>query len=162
MNWAAYRRSSFVRQAVFLVRSAKVTRYVRLLICPSPGESRSSERPSGGNPATRSSSLPAASLPTGRRPLCQAGRPSRDLGFLVVPPWELWLCFRPSAPAISDLSSCDSNPCFDSKLALFGAFVASSRRQGGTARRHRPVPVGLPRAHLRGTRFRSCRSSNPQ
>jgi len=41
-------------------------------------------------------------------------------------------------------------------------FVASSRRQGGTARRHRPVPVGLPRAHLRGTRFRSCQSSNHQ
>src|SRR5271166_212612 len=44
-------------------------------------------------------------------------------------------------------------------LALF---VASSRRQGGTARRHRPVPVGLPRAYLRGTRFHSCRSSSHQ
>ncbi len=37
-------------------------------------------------------------------------------------PLELWLRFRPSAPAVSDLSSCDSRPCFDSKLALFGAF----------------------------------------
>ena len=74
-------------------------RYVRLFICPSPGESRSSERRSGGTPAARSSSLPSASLATGRRPLCRAGRPSRDLGFLLVSPLELWLCFRPSAPA---------------------------------------------------------------
>src|SRR5271165_2486890 len=43
-------------------------------------------------------------------------------------------------------------------LALF---VASSRRQGDTARRHRPVPVGLPRAHLRGTRFQSRHPSHP-
>ena len=88
----------FVRNSLLWVRSARVTRYVRLFICPSPGESRSSERRSGGNPATRSSSRPWASLPTGRRPLFRAGRPSRDLGLLVVPPLELWLCFRPSAP----------------------------------------------------------------
>src|SRR5271157_3345959 len=41
MNWAAHRKSSFVRKSVLLVRSARVTRYVRLFICPSPGESRS-------------------------------------------------------------------------------------------------------------------------
>jgi len=117
-----------------------VTRCVRLFICPSPGESRSSERRSGGNPATRSSSLPWASLPTRRRPLFRAGRPSHVLGLLVVPPLELWLCFRPSAPAVSDLSSCDSRPCFDCKLALFGAFggvVTSSRR-------HCPTPSPCP------------------
>src|SRR5271157_2189860 len=68
-------------------------------------------------------SLVSASLATGRQPLCRAGRPSRDLGFLIVSPLELWLCFRPSAPAVADLSSCDSRLCFDSKLALFGAFL---------------------------------------
>src|SRR5271166_750040 len=84
-------------------------------------------------------SLVSASLATGRQPLCRAGRPSRDLGFLVVSPLELWLCFRPSSPAVSDLSSCDYRPCFDSKLALFGAFcgVPSSGR-------HCPTPSPCP------------------
>ncbi len=109
---------------------------VRLFICPSPGESRSSEPRSGGTPAARSSSLPWASLATGRRPLCRAGRPSRDLGFLLVSPWELWLCFRPSAPAFSDLSSFGSRLCFDFKLALFGAFWGVVTSSG----RHCPTP----------------------
>src|SRR5271157_6588872 len=91
----------FCVKVAALVRSARVTRYVRLFICSSPGESRSSERRSGGTPAARSSWLPSASLATGRRPLCRAGRPSRDLGFLVVSPWAVWLCFHPSAPAVS-------------------------------------------------------------
>ncbi len=90
--------------------------------------------------AARSSSLPWASLPTGRRPLCRAGRPSRDLGFLLVSPLELWLCFRPSAPAVSDLSSCDSRLCFDSKLALFGAFWGVVTSSG----RHCPTPSPCP------------------
>src|SRR5271157_6076108 len=135
LNWAAHCESSFVRKAVLLARSAKVTRYVRLFICPSPGESRSSERRSGGTPAARSNSLPAAALATSRRPLCRAGRPSRDLGLLLVSPLELWLCFRPSAPAVSDLNSCRIRFCFDSKLALFGAFggvVTSSGRHSQT------------------------------
>src|SRR5208283_3034503 len=85
-------------------------------IRPSPGESRSSERPSGGNPARRSSSLPWASLPTRRRPLCPADRPSRELGFVLVSPSEFWLCFHPSALAVSDLTSCSSGFCLDSKL----------------------------------------------
>ena len=49
-NWAAHCKSSFVRQALLLVRSARVTRCVRLFICPSPGESRRSERRSGQTP----------------------------------------------------------------------------------------------------------------
>jgi len=123
-----------------LVRSAKVIRDVRLYICPSPGETRSSERRSGGTPAARSSSPPSASLATGRRPLCRAGRPSRDLGFLLVSPWELWLCFRPSAPAVSDLNSCDSSPCFDSKLALFGAFGGVVTSSGSPCPTPSPCP----------------------
>ena len=115
-------------------------RYVRLFIWPSPGESRSSERRSGGTPAARSSSLPSASLATGRRPLCRAGRPSRDLGFLLVSSLELWLCFHPSTPAVSDLSSCDSMVCFDSKLALFGAFGGVVTSSG----RHCPTPSPCP------------------
>src|SRR5208282_1779420 len=59
---------------------------------------------------------------TGHRPLCRAGRPSRDLGFVHSSPLELWLCFRPSVPAVSDLSSSRSRSCFDFKLALFGDF----------------------------------------
>ena len=120
-------------------------RCVRLFICPSPGESRSPEQPSGGKPATRSSSLPWASLPTGRRPLCRAGRPSRDLGFLVVSPSELWLCFRPSAPAVSDLSSCNSRPCSASKLALFGAFWGAVTSSGRNCSTPSPCP-GWPAA----------------
>src|SRR5208337_3193073 len=130
----------FCVKVAALVRSAKVTRCVRLFICPSPGDSRSSERRSGGTPAARSSSLPSAALATGGRPLCQAGRPSRELGFLVVSPWELWLCFRPSAPAVSDISSCDSVLCFDSKLALFGAFCGVVTSSG----RHCPTPSPCP------------------
>src|SRR5271165_2995083 len=49
-----------------LVRSARLTRYVRLFFCPSPGESRSSKRRSGGTPVARDSALPSASLATGR------------------------------------------------------------------------------------------------
>src|SRR5208337_4513069 len=73
---------------------------------------------------------------TGHRPPA-AGHSAEPVGhratsaFWSSPPWELWLCFRPSAPAVSDLSSCDSWPSFDSKLALFGAFwgvVTSSGR----------------------------------
>src|SRR5208337_5522426 len=85
-------------------------------------------------------SLVSASLATGRQPLCRAGRPSRDLGFLLVSPLELWLCFRPSAPAVSDLSSCDSRLCFDSKLALFGAFGGVVTSSG----RHCPTPSPCP------------------
>ena len=85
-------------------------------------------------------SLVSASLATGRQPLCRAGRPSRDLGFLLVSPLELWLCFRPSAPAVSDLSSCDSRLCFDSKLALFGAFWGVVTSSG----RHCPTPSPCP------------------
>ena len=84
--------------------------------------------------------LPSASLATGRRPLCRAGRPSRDLGFFLVSPLELWLCFRPSAPAVSDLSSCDYMLCFDSKLALFGAFGGVVTSSG----RHCPTPLPCP------------------
>src|SRR5208337_2271067 len=90
--------------------------------------------------AARSSSPPSASLAIGRRPLCRAGRPSRDLGFLLVSPLELWLCFRPFAPGVSDLNACDSRLCFDSKLALCGAFggvVTSSWR-------HCPTPSPCP------------------
>src|SRR5271157_3853452 len=90
--------------------------------------------------AARSSSLPAASLATGRRPLCRAGRPSRDLGFLVVSPWENWLCFSPSAPAVSDSRSCNSRVCSDSKLALFGAFCGVVTSSG----RHCPTPPACP------------------
>ena len=54
-----------------------------------------------------------------------------DLGFLVVFPLELWLCFLPSAPAVSDLQSCDSRTCFDSKLALLAWF--NSRLHLGVA-----------------------------
>ena len=85
-------------------------------------------------------SLPSASLATGHRPLCRAGRPSRDLGFLLVSPLELWLCFRPSAPAVSDLSSCVSRLCFDFKLALFGAFWGVVTSPG----RHCPTPSPCP------------------
>ena len=77
---------------------------------------------------------------TGHRPLCRAGRPSHDLGFLLVSPWELWLCFRPSAPVFSALSSCDSRLCFDSKLALFGAFCGVVTSSG----RHCPTPSPCP------------------
>src|SRR5271157_4168481 len=115
-------------------------RCVRLFIYPSPGESRSFERRSGGTPAARSSSPPWASLATGHRPLCRAGRPSRDLGFLVVSPWELWLCFRPSAPAISDLRSCHFTPFGVSKLAVFGAFWGVVTLSG----RHCPPPSPCP------------------
>ena len=95
-----------MRKAVLFVGSDKVTRYLRLSICPSPGESRRSERRSGGTPAARSSSLPSPSLATGRRPLSRAD----------------WLCSRPSASVVSDLNACNSWLCSDSKLALFGAF----------------------------------------
>ena len=51
-----------------------------------------------GNPAARSSSLPSTSLATGRRPLCRAGRPSRDLGFLLVSPLGNLALFPPLSP----------------------------------------------------------------
>ena len=89
-----------------------------------------------GRGASSLISLVSALLSTGRQPLCRAGRPSCDLGFLLVSPLELWLCFRPSAPAVSDLSSCDSRLCFDSKLALFGAFWGVVTSSG----RHCPTP----------------------
>src|SRR5271166_3891760 len=101
-------------------------------ICPSPGESRPSER--------RSGRTPAASLATGRRLLCPAARPSRELGFLLVSSLELWLCFHPSPPDFSDLSSCDPRLCFDSKLALFGAFWGVVTSSG----RHCPRPSPCP------------------
>src|SRR5208337_4796882 len=44
----------------------------------------------------------------------------------------------------------------------FAHFLASSRRKAGSAGRKRPGTVGLSRAFPRGTRFRSCRSSNQQ
>ena len=91
-----------------------------------------------GNPR-RTKQLAAFGF-TGHRPLCRAGRPSRDLGFLLVSPLELWLCFRPSAPAVSDLSSCDSRLCFDFKLALFGAFWGVVTSSG----RHCPTPSPCP------------------
>jgi len=85
-------------------------------------------------------SLPSVSLATGHWRLCRAGRPSRDLGFLVVSPLELWLCFHPSAPAVADLSFCNSRLCFDSKLALFGAFCGIVASSG----RHCPTPSPCP------------------
>jgi hypothetical protein len=100
-------------------------------------------RPNGGvgePPAARSSSLRSASLAAGRRPLCRADRPSREPGFVLVSPWELWLCFRPSAPAVSDLSSFGSGFCFDFKLALFGAFCGVVTSLG----RHCPTPSPCP------------------
>src|SRR5208337_4358054 len=120
-------------------------------------------------------SLVSASLATGRQPLCRAGRPSRDLGFLLVSPLELWLCFRPSAPAVSDLSSCDSRLCFDSKLALFGAFWGVVTSSG----RHCPTPSpcpGWPAAYASSwdkipivsfvesamTRWESCPTTGPE
>ena len=138
-------------------------RCVRLFICPSPGESRSSERRSGGIPAARSSSLSSASLATGRRPLCQAGRPSRDLGFLLVSPLELWLCFRPSAPAVSDLSSCDSMALLRFQIGFVWRFLG--RRH--VVREALPDAIALSRLACRVRTFvgqdsDSCRSSSPQ
>src|SRR5208337_4776506 len=71
-----------------------------------------------------------------------AGHSAKPVGhratsaFWSAPPSELWLCFRPSASADSDLNSCDSRPCFDPKLALFGAFWGLVMSSG----RHCPTP----------------------
>src|SRR5208282_279368 len=48
----------------------------------------------------------------------------------------------PPPRAVSDLSSCDSRPCFDCKLALFGAF-------GGFVREALPDAVALSRLACR-------------
>src|SRR5208283_272519 len=131
MNWAAHCKSSFVSKSLLWSDQPR---------SPDACDSSSARHPeTQGRPNDGVGEPPpheaARCLRLHWPPA--AGHSAEPVGhratsaFWSSPPWELWLCFRPSAPAVSDLSSCDSWPSFDSKLALFGAFwgvVTSSGR----------------------------------